>query len=49
MAVTYFKQSVKESKNLPLIQNLVNWLSKRSNLDVKDIRSDKEMNQIKTT
>ena len=49
MAVTYFTQSSKESENLPLTQNLVNWLSKRYNLDVKVIRSDNEMNRIETT
>ncbi len=49
MADTYFTQSAEESQNLPLTQNLVNWLAKRYNLDVKVIRSDKEMNQIKTT
>ncbi len=49
MAVTYFTQSTKESKNLSLTQNLVNWLAKRYNLDVKVIRSDNEMNRIKTT
>ena len=38
MAVTYFTQSAKESQNLPLTQNLVNWLAKRYNLDVKVIR-----------
>ena len=49
IAVTYFIQSVKESENLPLILNLVNWLAKRYNLDVKVIHSDNEMNRIKTT
>ena len=49
MAVTYFTQSAKESENLPLTQNLVNWLAKRYNLEVKVIRSDNEMNRIKTT
>ena len=49
MAVTYFTQSAKESENLPLTQNLVNWLAKRYNLEVKIIRSDNEMNRIKTT
>ncbi len=49
MAVTYFTQSDKESENLLLTQNLVNWLAKRYNLDVKVIRSDYEMNQIKMT
>ena len=49
MAVTYFMQSAKESQNLPLTQNFVNWLAKRYNLDVKVIRSDNKMNRIKTT
>lgn len=49
MAVTYFTQSAKESENLPLTQNLVNWLAKRYNLTVKIIRSDNEMNRMKTT
>ena len=48
MAVTYFTQSAKESENLPLTQNLVNWLAKLYNLDVKVIRLDNEMNRIKT-
>ncbi len=49
MAVIYFTQSAKESENLPLTQNLVNWLANRYNLDVKVIHSDDEMNRIKTT
>ncbi len=49
MAVTYFTKSDKESENLPLSQNLVNWLAKRYNLDVKVISSDNKINQIKTT
>ncbi len=49
MAVNYFTKSAKESENLPLTQNLVNWLAKRYNLDVKVIRSDNEINRIKTT
>ncbi len=48
MAVTYFTMSAKESQNFPLTQNLVNWLAKRYNLDVKVIQSDNEMNRIKT-
>ncbi len=48
MAVTYFTMSAKESQNLPLTQNLVNWLAKPYNLDVKVIHSDNEMNRIKT-
>ena len=48
MAVTYFTQSAKESENLPLTQNLVDWLAKRYNLHVKVICSDNEMNRIKT-
>ncbi len=49
MAVTYFTQSAKKSENLLLTQNLVNWLAKCYNLDVKVIRSYNEMNRIKTT
>ncbi len=49
MAVNYFTQSAKETENLPLTQNLVNWLTNRYNLDVKVIRLDNEMNGIKTT
>ncbi len=49
IAVTYFIQLAKKSKNLPLTQNLVNWLVKPYNLDVKVKRSDNEMNQMKTT
>ena len=48
LAVTYFTKSAKESENLPLTQNLVNWLTKHYILDVKVIRSDNEMNRIKT-
>ncbi len=48
MAVTYFTQSAKESQNLPLTQNLGNWFAKLYNLDVKVIRSDNEMNRIKS-
>ncbi len=48
MAVIYFTKSVNEIQNLSLTQILVNWLAKRYNLDVKVIRSDNEMNQIKT-
>ncbi len=49
MAVTYFTESVKESQDLPLTQNLVNWLAKRYNPDVKVLYSDNEMNRLKTT
>lgn len=48
MAVTYFTQSAKEDKNLPLTQDFVTWLALRYNLEVKIIRSDNEMNRIKT-
>ena len=34
MAVAHFIQLTKEIENLSLIQNLVNWLAKRYNLDV---------------
>ena len=49
MAVTYFMKSTKENQNLPLTQNLINWLAQRYNMDVKVIRSDNQMNQIKRT
>ena len=49
MAVIHFKQSAMESENLPLTQNLVNWLANRCNMDVKMILLDKKMNRIKTT
>ena len=49
MAVSYFTQSAKKSENLPLPQNLVKWLAKRYNLDVKVIRSDNKTNRIKKT
>ena len=48
MAITYFTQSAKEEENLPLIQDFVTWLVLRYNLEVKVIRSDNEMNRIKT-
>ena len=44
MAITYFTQSAKESENLPLIQNLVNWFAKHYNLYIKVIRLDNKMN-----
>ena len=49
MAVIYFTKSAKESENLSLTKNLVNWLAKRYNLDVKVIRSVNEMNRIRMT
>ena len=49
MAVTYFKQSDKEAENLPVTQNLINWLAKRNNLNIKVIRLDNEINRIKKT
>ena len=49
MAVTYFTQLSKESENLPLMQNFINWFLKQYNLDVKVIRSDNKMNLIETT
>ena len=48
MAITYFTQSAKEDENLPLMQDFVTWLVLRYNLEVKVIRSDNEMNRIKT-
>ncbi len=49
MTVTYFTKSVKKRENLPLTQNLVNWLAKNYNLEVKVIRLDNELNWIKTS
>ncbi len=49
MTVTYFTQLAKQSENLPLTQNLVNWLAKGYNLDIKVIGSDNKKNRIKTT
>ena len=48
MAIIYFTQSAKEDKNLSLVQDFVTWLVLRYNLEVKIIRSDNEMNHIKT-
>ena len=48
MAMTYFTQSSKESKNLPLITDFVTFLALRYNLKVKVICSDDELNRIKT-
>ena len=48
MAMTYFTQSSKESENLPLITDFVTHLALRYNLKVKIIRSDNELNRIKT-
>ena len=47
MAMTYFTQSSKESENLPLITDFVNFIALRYNLGVKVIRSDNELNRIK--
>lgn len=48
MAVTYFTQSLKEDKNLPLTQDFVIWVALQYNLKVKVIRSDNKMNRVKT-
>ena len=48
MAMTYFTQSSKESKNLPLITDFVTFLALRYNLEVKVICSDNELNRIQT-
>ena len=48
MAMTYFTQSSKESKNLPLITDFVTFLALRYNLEVKVNRSDNELNRIQT-
>ena len=48
MAMTYFTQSSKESKNLLLVTDFVTFLALRYNLEVKVIRSDNELNRIKT-
>ena len=48
MAMTYFTQSSKEDKNLPLITDFVTFLALCYNLKVKVIRSDNKLNRIKT-
>ena len=48
MAMTYFAQSSKESKNLPLITDFVTHLALRYNFEIKVIRSDNELNWIQT-
>ena len=48
MAMTYFTQSSKESENLSLVTDFVTFLALRYNLKVKVIRSDNELNRIKT-
>ena len=48
MAMTYFAQSSKESKNLSLITDFVTHLALRYNLKVKVICSDNELNWIQT-
>lgn len=48
MAITYFTETAKEDENLPLMKDFVTWLALRHNLEVKVIRSDNEMNRIKT-
>ena len=48
MAITYFTLSAKENDNLLLIQDFITWLALRYNLEDKVIRSENEMNCIKT-
>ena len=47
IAITYSTQLAKDDENLLLIQDFVTWLISRSNLEVKVIRSDNEINRIK--
>ena len=47
MAKAYYTTSSKEDENLLLTKDFVNWLKDRHKLEVKVIRSDNEMNQIK--
>ncbi len=48
MAIIYFTQSATEDENLSSTQDFVTWLALCYNLEVKVIRSDNEMNRIKT-
>lgn len=48
MAINYFTETSKEDGSLTLMKDLVTWLALRHNLEVKVIRSDNEMNRIKT-
>ena len=48
MAMTYFTQSSKESKNLLLVTDFVTFLALRYNLEVKVIHLDNKLNRIKT-
>ena len=48
MALTYFTTCSREDENLPILQDAVNHLQLRYNLKIKVVRSDNEMNRIKT-
>ena len=48
MILTYFTTCPKEDENLQIIKDAVNYLKLRYNLEVKIVRSDNEMNRIKT-
>lgn len=48
MAITYFTETAKEDKNLPLMKDFLIQLALCLHLEVKIIRSDNEMNKIKT-
>lgn len=48
MAIADFTELAKKEENLPLMKDFVTWLALWHNLEVKVIRSDNEMNRIKT-
>ena len=48
MTLAYFTTCSKEDENLPIVKDAINWLSLRYSLKVSVIRTDNEMNRIRT-
>ena len=48
MAIIYFIQLAKEDENLLLLLDFVTWLALGYSLEIKVIRLDNKINQIKT-
>ncbi len=47
-AFGYFTICPKEDENLPIVKDVINWFQLRYNIKVCMVRSDNEMNCIKT-
>ncbi len=47
-ALGYFIICPKEDENLPIVKDVVNWLQLRYDIKVRVVRSDSEMDCIKT-